>query len=175
VQLREKIVRLIRTHKPDIVISFDLNGNDEENQDHVVVARAVNEACWQASFDALYPEHFEAGLEIHAIAERYLFARNPTVTNFHVDITDFVDDKVKAVCSHVTIMKNFFHQYRLLARANRIHVELLEDPKYDNEVRVNLLVKLLYGNIGKKYGCMYAEEYNKVDAGMLKDLARDES
>jgi len=173
--LRAKIVRLIRQYKPDIAIGFDLNGNDEENMDHVIVARAFNEACWQASFDALYPEQFKDGLEIHAIAERYLFARNPTVTNFYVDISDFIDDKVKAVCSHETVMKNFFHQYRLLARANKLHVDLLEDPKYSDEERANLLVKLLYGDVGQKYGVRFAEAFNKIDAGLLKTLARDES
>jgi LmbE family N-acetylglucosaminyl deacetylase len=173
--LRAKIVRLIRLHKPDIVISFDINGHDEENMDHVVVARAVNEACWQASFDALYPEQFAEGLGVHATAERYLFARHPTVTNFHFDVSDFIEDKVEAACKHVTVMKNFFHQYTLLSRANKLHVELLEDPKYDNRVRANLLLKLLSGDVGGKYGVRFAEEFNRIDAGLLKDLARDES
>ncbi|MBN2151989.1 MAG: neutral/alkaline non-lysosomal ceramidase N-terminal domain-containing protein [Candidatus Lokiarchaeota archaeon] len=175
IKLRERVVRLIRQRKPDVVISFDINGNDEENMDHVVVARAVNEACWQASFDALYPEHFAEGLGIHATAERYLFARNPSVTNFHVDVSDFIGEKVEAACKHVTVMKNFFHQYALLARANKLHVELLEDPKYDDWVRANLFIKLLYGEAGARHGVRYAEEFNRIDAGLLKGLARDES
>nr|MDO8084848.1 neutral/alkaline non-lysosomal ceramidase N-terminal domain-containing protein [Candidatus Sigynarchaeum springense] len=175
VDLRAKIVRLIRQYKPDIVISFDIDGNNEENMDHVVVARAVNEACWQASFDALYPEQLAEGLKIHATAERYLFARHPVVTNFYVDVSDFIDDKVEAACKHATVMKNFFHQYTLLARANKLYIDLIEDPKYDNQMRANLLLKLLYGETGARHGVLYAEEFNRIDAGLLKDLARDES
>ncbi|MFX0099960.1 MAG: neutral/alkaline non-lysosomal ceramidase N-terminal domain-containing protein [Candidatus Hodarchaeota archaeon] len=172
-ELRGKIVRLIRKYKPDVVISFDLNGTDEENQDHIIVANAVNEACWQSSFDSLYPEHFDEGLSIHAPGERYLFARNPTIVNFHVDISDFIDDKVQAINKHVTVMKNFFHQYKLLAKANRLKIELIEKD-YPNPVRSNLLVKLVYGEIGEEYGVKYAEIFNKVDAGLLKELAEDD-
>ncbi|MBD3256134.1 MAG: hypothetical protein GF383_13640 [Candidatus Lokiarchaeota archaeon] len=171
-ELRKRLIYLIRKYKPDVVVTFDLNGTDEENMDHVITARAVNEACWQASFDLCYPEHFEEGLSIHCVGERYLFARNPTVINFHVDITDFVDQKIKAISEHKTVMNNWFHQNLLLARANRLYVELLEED-VPNAIRVNLLVKVVYGEIGEKYGVPYAEEFNKIDAGMLKDLASD--
>jgi LmbE family N-acetylglucosaminyl deacetylase len=162
----------MRKYKPDVVVSFDLNGTDEENMDHVTTARAVNEACWQSSFDLFYPQHFEEGLEIHAVGERYLFARNPTILNFYVDITDYIDDKIKAINYQKTVMENWFHQNMLLARANNLYVELLEED-VPNPIRVTLLVKLVYGEIGEKYGVKYAEEFNRIDAGMLKDLAED--
>ena len=171
-ELRKKLIYLIRKYKPDIVVSFDLNGTDEENMDHIITARAVNEACWQSSFDLCYPEHFDEGLTIHAVGERYLFARNPTVLNFHVDITDYIEDKVQAICEHKTVLKNFFHQYKLLARANKLYVELLEE-EVPNAIRVNLFVKMLWGEIGKKYGVKFAEEFNRVGAGILEDLASD--
>jgi len=44
-KLRGELIYLIRKYKPDLVISFDLNGTDEENMDHIITARAVNEAC----------------------------------------------------------------------------------------------------------------------------------
>jgi len=171
-ELRKKLIYLIRKYKPDIVVSFDLNGTDEENMDHIITAQAVNEACWQSSFDLCYPEHFDEGLTIHAVGERYLFARNPTVLNFHVDITDYIEEKIQAICEHKTVLKNFFHQYKLLARANKLHVELLEE-EVPNAIRVNLFVKMLWGEIGKKYGVKFAEEYNRVGAGILEDLASD--
>jgi len=171
-ELRGKLVRLMRKYKPDLVVSFDLNGTDEENMDHITTARAVNEACWQSSFDLFYTEHFDEGLDIHAVGERYLFARNPTVLNFYVDITDYIEDKINAVNYQKTVMENWFHQNKLLARANNLYVELLEED-VPNAIRVTLLVKLVYGEIGEKYGIKYAEEFNKIDAGMLKDLADD--
>ncbi len=171
-ELRKKLIYLIRKYKPDIVVSFDLNGTDEENMDHVITAQTVNEACWQSSFDLCYPEHFDEGFGIHAVGERYLFARNPTVLNFHVDITDFIDDKIQAISEHKTVLKNWFHQNLLLARANRLYIELLEED-VPNAIRVNLLVKFVYGETGKKYGVKYAEEFNKIGAGFLEDLASD--
>jgi len=171
-ELRGKLVRLIRKYKPDLVVSFDLNGTDEENMDHITTARAVNEACWQSSFDLFYTEHFDEGLEIHAVGERYLFARNPTVLNFHVDITDYIDQKIRAINHQKTVMENWFHQNKLLARANNLYIELLEED-VPNAIRVTLLVKLVYGEIGEKYSVKYAEEFNKIDAGMLEDLAED--
>ena len=171
-ELRKKLIYLIRKYKPDIVVSFDLNGTDEENMDHIITAQAVNEACWQSPFDLCYPEHFDEGLTIHAVGERYLFARNPTVLNFHVDITDYIEEKIQAICEHKTVLKNFFHQYKLQARANKLYVELLEE-EVPNAIRVNLFVKMLWGEIGKKYGVKFAEEYNRIGAGILEDLASD--
>ncbi len=171
--LRERIVRLIRKFKPGTVISFDLNGTDEENQDHVIVAKAVNEACWQASFDALYPEHFDQGLRPHAVAERLLFARNPAVVNHIVDISQVIDAKVAAICHHETVLMNFFHQYRMLAASNGLTINLLEKP-HEDRVKVNLLTRLVYSEWGEKIGTLYAEPFNKIDAGLLKKLSEDE-
>jgi LmbE family N-acetylglucosaminyl deacetylase len=171
-EFRGKLIRLMRKYKPDLVVSFDLNGTDEENMDHIITARAVNEACWQSSFDLFYTEHFEEGLGIHAVGERYLFARNPTIVNFHVDITDYIEDKIKAICEHKTVLKNFFHQYKLLARANRLYIELLEED-VPNAIRANLLAKIVYGEVGEKYGVKYAEEFNRIGAGLLEGLASD--
>jgi len=130
----------------------------------------MNEACWQASFDSLYTEHFEEGLEIHAVAERFLYARNPTVVNYQLDITDFIQDKIDAICQHKTVLKNFFHQYKLSARANRLNVELLEMP-IPNPIRVNLLARVNFGEIGEKFGAKYGEVFNHIDAGFLKEFA----
>lgn len=171
-EVRGKLVELMRRHKPDLVVSFDLNGEDEENMDHIITARAVNEACWQASFDLFYTEHFDNGLEIHSVAERWLFARNPTVINFHVDITPFLDDKIKAISQQKTVMENFFRQNLLLARANNLYIELLEED-VPNPIRVHLLVKLVYGEIGQKHGVPFAEEFNRIGAGFLEDMADD--
>ncbi|MHA1855263.1 MAG: neutral/alkaline non-lysosomal ceramidase N-terminal domain-containing protein [Promethearchaeota archaeon] len=169
-EFRGKIVYLIRKYKPDIVVGFDLNGIDEENADHIFAARAMNEACWQASFDSLYTEQFEEGLKIHTVAERFLYARNPTVVNYQLDISDFIEDKIKAICEHKTVLKNFFHQYRLSTRANRLKVELLEAP-IPEPILVNLLARVNFAEIGEKFNAAYGEEFNHIDAGFLKEFA----
>jgi len=47
-KLRERIVYLFRKYRPYAVFSFDPDGLYENNQDHVRVAQAVDEAFWVA-------------------------------------------------------------------------------------------------------------------------------
>jgi len=169
-ELRKKLIYLMRKYKPNIVISFDMNGINEENMDHIITARAVNEACWQGAVENFHPEHLKEGLEIHMVGQRYLFAREPTVVNFHVDISKFVRDKIKALCEHKAVLKNFFFQQKLLARANGLHIDVLEEEIPD-EVRVKLLVRAVYGEVGKEFGVKFAEKFNRIGAGFLEDLA----
>ena len=169
--LRASLVRLIRQYRADAIVSFDLNGQDEENMDHVVLARAVNEACWQAAFDTLYPDQLAAGLEPHAIAERYLFARHPTVVNHHLDIGDFIGTKISAITKHATVLQNVFQQYLMQARAAGLYLELLEKTDYSDLCRVNLLIRVVASQVGARFGAKYGEVYNLVDAGMIKEFA----
>ncbi len=46
--------------------------------------------------EADYPEHFAAGLEPHAVREKYYFARGPELVNRVVDIGATIDRKVDA-------------------------------------------------------------------------------
>ncbi len=171
-ELRGKLVYLMRKYKPNIVISFDFNAINEENMDHVITARAVNEACWQGAVENFYPEHLKKGLTIHMVGQRYLFARNPTVVNLHVDITQTLRDKIKAICEHKTVLKNLFFQQKLLAKANNLHVSLLEDDLTD-ETRVKLWQRAVHSKIGKEIEVKFAEEFNRIGAGLLEELASD--
>jgi len=169
-ELRKKLIYLIRKFKPNIVVSFDLNGIDEENMDHIITARAVNEACWQGAVENFHPEHLQEGMEIHMVGQRYLFARNPTVVNYHVDVSKTFRDKIKAICEHKTVLKNLFFQQKLLAKANNLHVDLLEDDISD-ATRVKLWQRAVHSELGKKYGVKFAEEFNRIGAGLLEELA----
>lgn len=171
-KLRGKLVRLMRKYQPKIVVSFDMNyGINEENMDHIITGRAVNEACWQGAVENFYPEHLEEGLDIHYVAERYLFARNPTVVNHQVDISKYIRAKIKAICEHKTVMENFFFQYKLIARANGLKIDLLEDESISNKTRVKLFVRSVFGNVGREFGAKYGEIFNRIGAGMLEDFA----
>ncbi len=169
-ELRSKLIHLMRKFKPNIVISFDMNGINEENMDHVITARAVNEACWQGAVENFHPEHLKEGLGIHMVGQRYLFARNPTVVNFHIDISKYIRDKIKALCEHKTVLKNSFFQQQLIAKANNLHVDLLEDD-VSNELRVKLWQRAVHSKIGKAIGVKFAEEFNRIGAGLLEEFA----
>ena len=60
VALRERIIHAVRTYRPYALVSFDPYAMyGEDNLDHVVVARAVDEAFWTSQFDLHHPEHFD--------------------------------------------------------------------------------------------------------------------
>jgi len=112
-RLRERIVYLFRKYKPYAVFSFDPDGLYENNQDHVRVAQAVDEAFWVACFDKHYPEHFKEGLEPFSVCERWYFARQlPAVTHVE-EVSTTIGRKIQAVCAHREMMRNTINQSRL--------------------------------------------------------------
>ncbi|MFM1920728.1 MAG: hypothetical protein RLZZ303_2362 [Candidatus Hydrogenedentota bacterium] len=120
VELRERFVYLFRRHRPYAVYSFDPYANFEPNLDHVVTAQAVEEAYWVACFDQHHPEHFEEGLLPFSVCERWYFARRLPEVTHAVDVTDYMERRVKAFCAHDTMVANILHQAKLqLATAGR--------------------------------------------------------
>ena len=100
-ELRGRLIFLFRLLKVDTIISYDPWGHYEENPDHYITASAVESARWMAAGRLDYPEHIDAGIEPHAVKERYYFARGPHLVNRIVDITKTIDVKVEA--NHVIV------------------------------------------------------------------------
>jgi LmbE family N-acetylglucosaminyl deacetylase len=99
ISLREKIVRQIRTHKPDIVITHDPFRPYAMHPDHRGVGLATHDSVYPTARDHLYfPEHLEAGLEPHKTAEIWYFGSE--VPDVFIDITDTFDDKIEALRAH---------------------------------------------------------------------------
>lgn len=98
--LKGRLIFLFRMLEVDTVVCYDPWAHHEENPDHYVSARAVESARWMAAGEWDYPEHFDAGLEPHAVSERYYFGRfprrNAQYVNRVVDISDVIDTKVEA-------------------------------------------------------------------------------
>lgn len=112
-KLRERIVYLFRKYQPYAVFTFDPFGLYENNQDHVRVAQAVDEAFWVACFDKHYPEHFAEGLAPFSVCERWYFARQlPKVTHYE-EVSKTIERKIEALCAHREMMRNTINQYRL--------------------------------------------------------------
>jgi LmbE family N-acetylglucosaminyl deacetylase len=126
-KLRERIVYLFRKYMPYAVFSFDPDGMYENNQDHVRVAQAVDEAFWVACFDKHYPEHFKEGLEPFSVCERWYFARQLPEVNHYEDVTRTIEKKIMAVCAHREMMRNTIQQYRLQLKTWGKRLVLLEE------------------------------------------------
>jgi LmbE family N-acetylglucosaminyl deacetylase len=101
-EMRARLVFLFRLLKVDTVLVYDPSALYERNPDHYVTARAVESACWMASSEWDYPEHFKAGLTAHGPSEKYYFARGPQLVNRVVDIGPYIDRKVFVNLANVT-------------------------------------------------------------------------
>ena len=113
VSLRERFVYLFRKYRPYAVFSFDPFGIYEGNMDHIVTAQAVEEAFWVSCFDLHHPEHFSEGLAPFCVCERWYFGRDLPGANYVVDVTDFMEQNIEALCAHRTMMRNTVNQMRL--------------------------------------------------------------
>lgn len=102
VEMRARLVHLIRLLKIDTIVCYDPWGIYEENPDHYVTAQVVEAACWMAGMDLDYPEQLAAGLQPHAVKEKYYFARGPQIVNRVVDISSWIDRKVEANLANKT-------------------------------------------------------------------------
>jgi LmbE family N-acetylglucosaminyl deacetylase len=97
--LREKIVRMIRTHKPDVIMTHDPFRPYALHPDHRAVGLATTDAVYPTARDPLYfPEHLKDGLEPHKTAEIWYFG--PEHPDKVVDITGTFDRKMDALRAH---------------------------------------------------------------------------
>src|SRR3954453_10618621 len=90
-----RLIFLIRLLKVDTVVCWDPWAHDEENPDHVQIARGIEAACWMAGRPHDYPEQLAAGLAPHAVQDKYYYARRPEVTRV-VDVSGVVDQMIDA-------------------------------------------------------------------------------
>jgi LmbE family N-acetylglucosaminyl deacetylase len=103
-QLREELVRLIRTYRPERVLTHDPFVHSsyfpyQLHPDH----RAAGDAALQAAYPCaggplFYPAQVAAGLQPHKVRELYLFMTDAPDT--FVDITATFDRKLAAARAH---------------------------------------------------------------------------
>ena len=99
--LREQIVRMIRIHQPDVIVTHDPFRPYALHPDHRAVGLATTDAVYPTARDPLYfPEHYQAGLQPHKTAEIWFFGAD-TPDRF-IDITSTFDQKIEALKAHVS-------------------------------------------------------------------------
>jgi LmbE family N-acetylglucosaminyl deacetylase len=98
--LKEKIVRQLRLHRPDVVITHDPFRPYALHSDHRGVGQSTVDAVYPTARDPLHYHHHltEEGLEPHKTAELWL--ANPEAPDLYIDITDTVDTKIYALKAH---------------------------------------------------------------------------
>lgn len=99
IALREKIVRQIRKHRPDIVITHDPFRPYALHPDHRAVGTATVDSVYPTARDPLYfPDHLEAGLEPHKVAELWLYGSESP--DKFIDISKTFPRKIHALKAH---------------------------------------------------------------------------
>ncbi|HLF78259.1 MAG TPA: PIG-L deacetylase family protein [Dehalococcoidia bacterium] len=101
-ELRGEIVRLFRTYKPEIVLTWDGFRTSFNHVDHRNVGIAVRDAVFPATRDHLYyPEHSAEGLAPeHRVNEMLLVGSDKP--DYFVDVSDYLEQKADAILSHAS-------------------------------------------------------------------------
>lgn len=136
--LKRDITRIVRLIRPDLVLTMDptmiysLTQNYVNHPDHRAAGQAVIDVVFPLARDYLsFPELVSEGLEPHIVP--YLLLVNFENNNFSVDITDFIDLKIKALSTHKSQISN---------------------PNFTRS-KISEMAK----EYGKANGCKYAENY----------------
>lgn len=99
--LREKIVRQIRKHRPDIVITHDPFRPYSLHPDHRAVGTSTVDSVYPTARDPLYfPDHLESGLEPHKVAELWMYGSESP--DKFIDVSQTLHRKVDALKAHAS-------------------------------------------------------------------------
>ncbi len=162
-ELRERCMRAIRRHRPDIIFTWDPFSPYEEHQDHRSVAMAATEAAAFSHFPLYHPEHRQEGLAPHYVGERYYFAKAPRDVNKVVDISGYIGRKIEALCAHTCQMEMTLMDLQTQLAASGLDIPLLRDadPKQYRPL-IEMQIKAWAASTGKRAGFAYAEEFRRV-------------
>lgn len=100
--LRRELVRRVRIHRPDLVITHDPAPPYRLHPDHRAVGRATLDAIFPCARDALtFAEQItEEGLQAHLVPEAWLFASD--TPDIWVDISSTLPRKIEARLAHAS-------------------------------------------------------------------------
>ncbi len=127
VELRQRIIRVIRTYRPDVIVTHDPFRPYALHPDHRAVGITTHDSVYPLARDPLYfPEHRAAGLEPHKTAEIWYFgSEEPDLV---IDITDSFVAKLHALLAHKSQVGD---GEQLADRMRERHEELAKDQPFE--------------------------------------------
>lgn len=103
-ELRKHIVQIIRTFRPDTVVTSDPYRRYLWHRDHRVIGQVVADALFPFARDHLaYPDLIDAGFEPHKVKEAFFWGAEDI--NHREDITATFDRKLAALRCHASQVK----------------------------------------------------------------------
>ena len=168
IELRGRLIFILRYVKADTVISYDPRMTGEQDNDRLFAARAVEEASHMAGMDNDFPEFKEGGVFPYAVKERYCFSTNPDDPfNRVVDIGATVEAKMNAL-AECKIRgggeKGAELRKQLTSQSKRLSILGNDDSTANREYIRNFIMKphSTFEGIGN-YGLEYAERFMYYD------------
>lgn len=159
-ELRGNIVELIRAIRPYELYNFDIDGKNEDNMDHKVIAGATAEALWISSFTLHYKEQFNDRVSPYSVPKRMKYSRECDNNYNCVDISDVMDDKIKALSCHKSAMHNMLMQSLLRAESYGQDI---------SQIINNLDIDVMIDNMARKQANMIGNSGNMQYAELLKE------
>lgn len=101
-EFRGSLVRLIREHRPDVVLSHDPRTSDRFiHRDHRIAGQVTLDAIYPYARDHLhYPQQIAEGLSVHRVSECLLW--DTDAPNAVVDISGSLECKSRALEQHAS-------------------------------------------------------------------------
>jgi len=98
-EFRKELVRLIRTYRPEVVVTASPYRRYMWHRDHRITGQVTMDAVFPYARDHLsYPDLLAEGLQPHKVKEMWLWAADDA--NYHSNVTDTFDIKMAALGCH---------------------------------------------------------------------------
>lgn len=165
-EIRERLMRIVRRLKVDVLVTWDPWASRDDHPDHVVAGRCARWATEFAPFPLMHPHHFlEQGVEPHWVTERYYFAKNPLPeADRVVDISDYVEIKIAALLKYESQMRLAYDGYVAYQRSLGVPRAGWPKPVTADNYRLLMAeaIRREAKESGEPFGIPYAEVFRYV-------------
>jgi len=136
--LRSEVVREIRRHKPDILVTCDPQNlfaiYGVNHPDHRAAGQVVLDAVFPAAGNPVYfPELLDEGFQPHMPKE--IWCSLTSQPNTTLDVTDTWEVKMQAILQHTTQVQDA-EKLRERFKSRRAEDSTEENPRYEEKFRV---------------------------------------
>lgn len=124
-ELKNKIMGLIRRYKPQIVMTYDPYSTYEPNPDHRTVSFAAYDAATFSHYHLECPEQLtKEGLDTHIVDEIWFY--NSTAPNSIFDVTEHLSKKVEAMTAYSSQLDSMIEEVKQRLRSAGYRARFLE-------------------------------------------------
>lgn len=124
-ELKNKIIGLIRKFKPNIVMTYDPYKIYEPNPDHRTVSFATYDAATFSHYHLECPEQIEnEGLNTHIVDELWFYNSPKPDSSF--DVTDYLTKKVEAMAAYSSQLESMIEEVKQRLRSAGYSASFLE-------------------------------------------------